>query len=138
MLPMLLALAAALPQQAPATPKSTTPTTIALVGCVSGKPQASGEFTFVDSKSGSEYRLSGKGVRKFAGQRVELIGGAPRKGLSIRGGLWPSPNVAAQGGAIDPAQASVAAQPGGGSIGTGTPMQEFNVKQVRAVQGSCG
>ena len=92
----------------------------------------------MDSKSGSEYRLSGKGVRKFAGQRVELIGGAPRKGLSIRGGLWPSPNIAAQGGAVDSTQAAIAAQPGGGALGTGTPLPEFNVKQVRGVTGSCG
>jgi hypothetical protein len=137
MLTVVLVLLAALPQQPPATSKSNKPTTIALVGCVSGKPNAAGEFTFVEARTGSEYRLTGKGVRKYAGERVELIGGPRGKGLSIRGGLWPSPNVAAQGAAIDPAQAAVASQPGGGSLGTGAPLPEFNVKQVRGVEGGC-
>lgn len=85
---------------------------IVLTGCVSGKPGASGDFTLFDAdRSGSTYRLTGKGIRKYAGQRIEVVGGAPKR-LPIRGGLLPSPNVAGQASSIDPAQAAVANQPG--------------------------
>src|SRR5438046_3203185 len=95
-----------------------TPAPLALTGCVSGRPGASGDFTFLDSTSGGKYRLTGKSVRKYAGHRVEIVGGSGTKRLSVRGGLLPSPNVAAQAGALDPAQAAIASQPGGPSTGT--------------------
>lgn len=107
-----------------------------LTGCVSGVP-VSGEFTFSDSESGSQYRLTGKSMRKFAGQRVEIVGGPRGKRLAIRGGLWPSPNVAAQAGALDPAQAGVATQPGGGGTSATAPLPEFHVIRVRGLEGSC-
>jgi hypothetical protein len=113
-------------------------TTVELVGCVSGDPGASGSFTF-DESSGSRYRLTGKSVRRYAGRMVRLVGGPQRKRLSIRGGLWPSPNVAGQAGAIDPAQASIARQPGGAASGTGgIELPEFRVVSVRGIDGSCG
>jgi hypothetical protein len=109
---------------------------IALSGCVSGKPAANGAFTFQETE-GAKYRLSGKGVRKFAGQKVELVGGSPR-GLTIRGGLLPSPNIAAQAGALDPAQVAIASQPGGtATSGTGADLPEFRVARVRALDGAC-
>jgi hypothetical protein len=53
--------------------------------------------------------------------------------------LWPSPNVAGQAGAIDPAQASIARQPGGAASGTGgIELPEFRVVSVRGIDGSCG
>jgi hypothetical protein len=110
---------------------------VELVGCVSDDPGASGAFTF-DESGGGKYRLTGKSVRKYAGRMVRLVGGPQGKRLSIRGGLWPSPNVAAQAGAIDPAQASIARQPGGAASGTGgVDLPEFRVASVRGVDGSC-
>src|SRR5687767_14559187 len=79
-------------QQAPPPPPSSkTPTTITMAGCVSATPEASGQYTFAETDGVREYRLKGKGIGKFAGQRVEVVGGTPGKGLSIRTGLWPTP-----------------------------------------------
>jgi hypothetical protein len=110
---------------------------VELVGCVSEAPGSSGSFTFSES-TGSKYRLTGKSVRKYAGRMVSLVSGPRGKGLSIRGGLWPSPNAAAQAGAMDPAQASIARQPGGGGAGTGgLDLPELRVVSVRGIDGSC-
>ena len=124
--------------QAPAPSSSASRSPVELVGCVSPDPGSSGAFQIADS-SGGRYRLTGKSVRKYAGRVVRLVGGPPGKKLSIRGGLWPSPNVAAQAGAIDPAQASIARQPGGGgSPGTaGGDLPEFRVASVRGDEGAC-
>jgi len=114
------------------------PTTIELTGCVSLTPGASGQFAIVDSASGGTYRLSGKGIRKYAGQRVTVVGGPQsRRRLSVRLGLWPSPNVAAQAGALDPAQESVARQPGGSASGAEAKLPEFRVVRMRGVDGAC-
>lgn len=113
-------------------------TSVELTGCISGDPAASGAFTFIDATSGGKYRLTGKGIGKYAGQMVRVMGSPPGKRLSIRGGLWPSPNVAAQAGAIDPAQASIARQPGGTGAATGgNELPEFRVVSVRGVHGAC-
>lgn len=110
---------------------------VELVGCVSDQPGATGSFTFAES-GGSKYRLTGKSVRKYAGRMVKLVGGPQGKKLSIGTGLWPSANVAGQAGAIDPAEASIARQPGGAASGTGTiDLPEFRVVTVRGVEGSC-
>jgi len=117
------------------TPASQKP--VELVGCVSTQPAASGAFTF-DESTGSKYRLTGKSVRKYAGQMVRLVGGPQGRKLSVAGGLWPSANAAGQAGAIDPAQESVSRQPGGGGSGTGAAnLPEFRVVSVRTVDGSC-
>jgi hypothetical protein len=123
-------------QSAPASsPASRTP--VELVGCVSNQPGASGAFTF-DESTGSKYRLTGKSVRKYAGQMVRLVGGPQGRKLSVGGGLWPSANVAGQAGAIDGAKESIARQPGGGGSGTGAAdLPEFRVVSVRTVDGSC-
>jgi hypothetical protein len=124
-------------QQAPApAPSSKTPTTLTLAGCVSAKPEASGQYTFAETDGLREYRLKGKGINKFAGQRVELVGAESGSGLSIRTGLWPAPSGGARGVARDPAQESVARQPGGGGA-TGGQLQEFQVTRVRATKGTC-
>jgi hypothetical protein len=114
--------------------KESTPST--LTGCVSDSPLPNGEFTFTDGVTGSRFRLTGKGIRQWAGQQVEIVSG-PNKRLSVKGGLYPSPNIAAQGGAIDPAQAAIARQPGGAASGTGVDLPEFRVARVRAAGGSC-
>jgi hypothetical protein len=106
-----------------------------LAGCVSPKP-ASGNFTFT-TKDGTKYRLTGKDIKKYAGQEVEIVGGEGKK-LTVKGGLLPSPNVAAQAGAIDPGQAAVASQPGGTTSGTGrVEVPLFRVDHVRTLGGSC-
>ena len=121
--------------EAPA-PPSKTPTTTTLAGCVSAKPAASGQYTFAETDGLREYRLKGKGISKFAGQRVELVGGTAGSGLSIRTGLWPAPSGGARGVAQDPTQASVSRQRGGGGA-TGSEFEEFRVSRVRAIEGTC-
>jgi hypothetical protein len=111
---------------------------IRLNGCISRDAIRPGQFNFLDNESGFKYRLTGKGLRKFVGQRVEIVGGPPGKGVTFRTGLWPSPNTAAQAGALDPAKAAVANLPGGASDAVGgTPLPEFKVVRLRGVEGAC-
>ena len=119
-------------------PKKDDAATITLTGCVSGSPLATGEFTFVESVTGSKYRLTGKRMKSYAGQQVEIVSNADKKKLAIKGGLYPSPNLAAQAGGIDPAQEAIARQPGGAVHGTAsTDIPEFRVARVRTVPGAC-
>ena len=115
-------------------PASKTPTTITMAGCVSAKPEAAGQYTFAETDGLREYRLNGKGIGKFAGKRVELVGGTSGKGLSIRTGLWPTPSGGARGVALDPVQEANARQRGGAM---GGEFQEFRVSRVRLVEGTC-
>jgi hypothetical protein len=124
-------------QSPPASSPATSRSPVELVGCVSNQPGASGAFTF-DESSGSKYKLTGKSVRKYAGQMVRLVGGPQGRKLSVSGGLWPSANAAGQAGGLDPAQESIARQPGGGGSGVGSiNLPEFRVVSVRTVDGSC-
>jgi hypothetical protein len=116
------------PSTSDASGKHQAPMTLA--GCVSPKP-ANGNFTFT-TKDGTKYQLSGKNLKKYAGQEVEIVGGEGKK-LTIKGGLMPSPNVAAQAGAMDPTQAAIAAQ----SAGTGSDLPVLTVSSVRGVSRSC-
>ena len=111
---------------------------IRLNGCISRDTIRPGQFNFLDNDSGFKYRLSGKGLRNFVGRRVEIVGGPPGKGVTFRTGLWPSPNVAAQAGALDPAKAAVANLPGGAADAVGaSPLPEFEVIRLRGVDGAC-
>lgn len=112
---------------------------VELTGCVSMTPAATGEFTFVDARTGGSYRLQGKGIRRYAGRRVALVKEAQKKGLKFRLGLWPSPNVAGRAGDLDPAQESIARQPGGGaSMADTSNLPELRVERMRGVDGACG
>lgn len=112
---------------------------VELTGCVSLTPAATGEFTFVDASTGSAYRLQGKGIRQYAGRRVAVVREAEKKGLRIRFGLWPSANVAGRAGDLDPAQESIARQPGGGaSMADPASFPELRVQRMRRVEGGCG
>ena len=137
---MMLVTAPALPsaQTSSATPSGKDkPSTITLTGCVSGSPLQTGEFTFVDRVSGSKYRLTGKRMKGYAGQQVEIVS-SPNRKLVVKGGLYPSPNIAAQAGGLDPAQEAIARQPGGATNGTaGAEIPEFRVARVRTVPGAC-
>src|SRR5262245_7402022 len=131
---VMVAAASAQTTQTPPAPAASR-SAVELVGCVSDDPGASGSFT-LDESGGGKYRLTGKSVRKYAGSMVRLVGGPQGKKLSIRGGLWPSPNLAGQAGAIDTAQASIARQPGGAASGA-SDLPEFRVASVRRIDGSC-
>jgi hypothetical protein len=122
---------------APEAPKE-APRELRLNGCIARDRVPPGQFTFLEKESGFKYRLTGKGLKKFVGQRVEIVGGPPGKRVTFRTGLLPSPNVAGQAGAIDPAQAAVARFPGGAADATGlAPLPEFHVIRLRGVDGGC-
>jgi hypothetical protein len=111
---------------------------IRLNGCISRDTVRPGQFNFLDNDSGDKYRLTGKGLRKFVDHRVEIVGGPPGKGITFRTGLLPSPNTAAQAGAIDPAKAAVANLPGGAADAPGVnPLPEFHVIRLRGMEGAC-
>jgi hypothetical protein len=107
---------------------------LTLTGCVVNG-EAEDPLTLADPKNGT-YHLSGTDLRRDVGTFVQMTG-LRIGGLRIVGGLSPSPNVAAQAGAIDPAPAAVAAMPGA-SHGIGPdPVLEFQTKQVQALRGRC-
>ena len=111
---------------------------ITLSGCVSRGAVTQGQFALSDASTGGRYRLSGVRMKKFAGQRVQIVGSPVNRRLTIRGGLLPSPNAAGQAGAQDPAQVAIASLPGGANSGTGTvELPEFRVTRVRSLGGSC-
>jgi hypothetical protein len=109
-----------------------------LNGCITRDTITPGQFNFLEDDGGGKYRLTGKGVKNFVGKRVEIVGGPPGKRVTFRTGLWPSPNVAAQAGHMDPAEAAVARMPGGAADAPGASvLPEFRVARVRAVEGAC-
>jgi hypothetical protein len=139
---LVLALAAAVsvaaqPAQKDAAPKDSA---VTMDGCVARGKAPQDPITFSQADSSIKYRLTGKNLNKYAGQRVEIVGATPEpKRLAVRGGLYPSPNVAAQAGALDPAKAAIARQPGGTESGTGAVelLPEFKVTRIRVLDGSC-
>ena len=129
--------AASTPAPSSATPKDAK-TVVTLSGCVSRDSAVPGTFTFAETDTGAKYRLGGVGVRKYAGQRVEIVGAPVGRRPTIRGGLLPSPIAAGQAGALDPAQVAIASLPGGTNSGTGTvELPEFRVARVRSLGDSC-
>ena len=107
-----------------------------LVGCVE-RGDAPNRFTLSDPRNG-KYLLRGAAMNRYVGQKVQLVGTPDSARLRIVGGLLPTPNVAAQAGALDPVQAAIAAAPGGPSSGTGeAQLPRFKVKSVQAVDGGC-
>ena len=135
MLATLLFAMALLPQSAtPKTPAPLEPLT--LTGCVSPKPSGS-DYTFTDADGGNQYRLTGKDIRKYAGQKVQVVAERPKK-FTVKGGLYPSPNVAGQAGALDPVESAIATQRGSGvTSGGAADLPEFRASRVQAVTGAC-
>jgi hypothetical protein len=124
-------------QSTEASKTKTTPEPLTMNGCVSRSATAAKEFTFTDSTSGFQYRLSGRDVSKMVGQPMQIVGVIDTSKLKVKTGLYPSPNVAGQAGAMDPGKAHVAAL-GGGTTGSGNPdLPTFKVARVSAVQGEC-
>lgn len=123
---------------APATTGGKDPKEIRLNGCIARDRIIPGQFTFLDNDGGGKYRLTGKGLKNFVGRRVEIVGGPPGKRITFRTGLLPSPNVAAQAGALDPAQAAIANLPGGAAdANASAPLPEFRVIRLRNLEGAC-
>src|SRR5438270_11271775 len=90
----------------PAQRGTPSPKLVTLVGCVAADDATPGQYTIMESKGGAIYRLSGANMRTYVGKQVEVTGG-PRR-LHITGGLLPSPNAAAQAGAVDQPPAAAA------------------------------
>jgi hypothetical protein len=113
-----------------------TPATMSLIGCV-GTGNATGEaFTLSNDEGTIAYRLSGVNMRRYVGHRVTVFGSSDSARVKIVGGLMPSPNAAAQAGALDPAKAAVAADPFLTSPAGGQQLPQFRVRSVRGL-GSC-
>jgi len=127
------ALAAQEKKEAKAKPKPDQP--ITLSGCVVLSDTSPGQYTLEDKKAGARFRLTGINVRDYVGRPVVIVGTGAKK-LAIVGGLTPTPNVAAQAGAMDPTRAIVAGQTSAASPGA-PELPEFKVKSVRPVSGSC-
>jgi hypothetical protein len=96
---------------------------LVLVGCVASDQARADQFTLADEKAGVTYRLNGTKLDTYSGRRVRIVGG-----------LYPSGNVAAQAGAIDPSKAAIAAN---AAETRAAQLPEFHVKQVRQLRGSC-
>ena len=113
-----------------------TPKTLTLTGCVE-KGDTPNQYTLQDAANG-RYEVSGSGINKFVGKRVQIAGTPGSNRFRVKGGLWPTPNVAGQAGAIDPAKAAIASQPGGGATGTGDiNLPTLKVRSIRPLDGGC-
>jgi hypothetical protein len=111
---------------------------LTLTGCVQRNEANTDQYTLVDRTDKTTYRLTGVEVRDYVGRRVQIMGGVvDSKKLKISGGLKPTPNVAAQAGAMDASRAATAAA-GGSAPGTGpAPTLEFKIRSIRPTEGGC-
>ena len=129
---------------------STTPATtskknetkpMTIIGCVAADPSNAGTFMLADVTNGSaKYRVASKDIRQYLGKRVTITGAELPPKTVIGGGLTPSPNVAAQAGAIDPTRAAMAAQSGDGNMKPGQieiPIPVLRVRSVKPIAGEC-
>jgi hypothetical protein len=120
------------------TKKPAPPKTITLTGCVERDETTPDQFTVIDRNDGTKYRVTGKDFREYVGRLVQLDGGIVVKGLAIKGGLQPNPNIAAQAGALDPSRAAVQAQTTPAPKSPLQPdIQEFKVKTIKPQGGAC-
>jgi hypothetical protein len=142
MLPVL-AVAVLLAQAQTAAPakKSEPNAPLTMNGCVTRDytdSRNASAYTFVDSLDGGRYHLKGKSLSKYSGMSVEVVGVIDTKKLKVVGGLYPSPNIAGQAGAIDPGKAAVAAMPGGAASGVGNvELPTLNVTRFSLGSGEC-
>ena|SRR5882672_1869084 len=133
----VLAAAVLLAQQSDPQKKVDANQPVTLTGCVVRDLANGSSFTLTDSTDGAQYRLTGKSVSKYSGMAVQVVGVLDNRRVKIQGGLWPSPNVAGQAGAIDPGKAAVAAL-GGGTTGTGNvALPTLRITRVGLGAGEC-
>jgi hypothetical protein len=128
----------ATPQQQPAAPqqKEDPNAPVTLNGCVLRDVANGSSYTFTDS-DGRRYRLTGKSVDKYSGMAVQVVGLVRLRDVKVVGGLWPTPNVAAQAGNMDPGRAAVIAL-GAGSVGTGrVDLPTLRITRVGLGAGEC-
>jgi len=143
MLLPLLAAAVLLSQAQPSqpAPKPDPNAPLTMNGCVTRDytdSRNASAYTFVDDVDGSRYRLKGKRLSKYSGMAVQVVGVVGTKKVKFVGGLWPSPNVAGQAGAIDPGKAAIAALPGGPTTGVGNvDLPTLNVTRLTLGRGEC-
>ena len=131
---LLAAAAPALAQQSePKSPPQSN--VVTLNGCVINDPAQHNVYTLTEQNDPTVYRLTGTDVKKYVGKRVEVSGVMSKRPVIV-GGLYPTPNVAAQAGAIDPGKAAVE-QMIAGSNPAGRAALDFRVKSVRPVPGAC-
>src|ERR1700732_425059 len=110
-------------QRQPAPPR--TAKTLTLDGCVQLDDSKADWSKLSDKTTWSTYHLIGPNVRAFVWRSVRIVGG-----------LVPSPNIAAQAGAIDPTKTAMAYARANTS-GTGNvELLEFHVTRVRPLTGS--
>ncbi len=90
---LVFQLAASTFAQSDKTPAKETqaPKEMRLNGCITRDARAPGQFNFLESDGGGRYRLTGKNLKKFIGQPVEIVGGPPGKGVTFKTELSPSP-----------------------------------------------
>jgi hypothetical protein len=121
----------------PTAPEKNTPPLMTMTGCVSRDATASGSNLFSETRPGATDRPSGFDLRKDADQRGQIVVGTGSRRVTIRGGLVPSPNVAAQAGALDPGKAAIGGPPSApGGMGT-APLPEFRAEREHVIAGSC-
>jgi hypothetical protein len=113
------------------------PASISVTGCISQDAATPGSYLFSDTSTGARYRLSGFDGRKDSEQGGQLVVGTGSGRVTIRGGLVPSPNLAAQAGALDPAKTANARTAGGSGGMASAALPEFRVERVQAIGGSC-
>jgi len=142
MFPILAA--AVLLAQAPSTPPAPKPdpnAPLTMNGCVTrdyADSKNANAYLFEDNADGSRYRLKGKSLSKFSGMSVEVVGVIDTRRLRVVGGLYPTPNIAAQAGAIDPGKAAIATMPGGSATGIGNvDLPTLNVTRLSLDKGEC-
>jgi hypothetical protein len=111
--------------------------TMSLIGCVGTGNAAGDAFTLSNDDGTIAYRLSGANMRGYVGHRVTVFGSSDSARVKIVGGLTPSPNAAAQAGALDPAKAAVAADPFLTSPAGGQQLPQFRVRSVRGLGVAC-
>ena len=96
---------------------------LVLIGCVAAEPNTPNQYTLSDPKAGVSYRLYGVKVYAYEGRRVRVVGG-----------LYPTPNIAAQAGSIDPTKAAIASTAPTVIAGSA---QNFQVTEIRPIKGRC-
>lgn len=116
--------------------KEKPPKVIALSGCVQRDEKAPDQFVITDKQEGT-YRLSGRDFREYLGRPVKVDGGVVVKGFVVKGGLQPTPNIAAQAGSLDPSRAAVQAATAESTTGRDTGIPEFRVKKIQSAAGDC-
>jgi hypothetical protein len=102
---------------------------VSAAGCVKASravDSTSARYSLTDQKRGITYFLTGKDVSAYEGKKVRIVGG-----------LLPTPNVAAQGSAIDPGKAVLETR-GHGLAGTGdVRLEDLFVSSIKPMNGAC-